>query len=502
MQVTRRAFLAGDSAGLAGPVGPAGSELLAKIGAALPAPDAAFLLQSRASFGVRQDQLERGRALGSAAWLEEQLAPETLNDGGLEVALAAALPSLTYSLPELLTYTNPPAPRYRAAAETITATYVRQLLSPRQLHEVMVEFWSNHFNIDLGDAALAYFKPWDDREVVRKHALGNFRDLLHASARSPAMLYYLDNYANVASGPNENYARELMELHTLGIGGGYTEADVKDVARCFTGWTIPRSVEGSLTGFVFRNQFHDNGSKRVLGVDIAANGGEQDGVRVLDLLAAHPSTARLIATKLARRFAADAPAATLVNALAAEFTRTQGDIKSILRVLFRSAEFAVSSDQKFKRPAEFVISALRAVRSNSSATVLRGISAQLEAMSQATFGWPAPNGYPDVRAYWLNTGGTLARWNAAALVAERGFAPGSTISVSTLIAPARTVRAALAQLETNVLMRPLAASDRELLLAFAADGGSPDKPLNAGVLLERSRDLLGLLLSSAYFMSR
>ncbi|MEO6064325.1 MAG: DUF1800 domain-containing protein, partial [Lysobacterales bacterium] len=443
MQATRRAFLTGHAAEAVDAAAPSRADVLAKIGAALPATDATFLLQSRTSFGVRQDQLARGRAVGTAAWLEEQLAPETLSDGGLEAALAAALPSLTYTLPQLITYTNPPNPRYRAAAETISATYVRQLLSQRQLYEVMVEFWTNHFNIDLGDAALAYYKPWDDREVVRKLALGNFRDLLQASARSPAMLYYLDNFANVASGPNENYARELMELHTLGINGGYTEADVKDVARCFTGWTIPRQNEGSLTGFVFRGQFHDNGSKRVLGVDIAAGGGEQDGVRVLDILAAHPSTARLIATKLVRRFVSDAPPPTLVDALAAEFTRTQGDIKSILRVLFRSAEFASSSDQKFKRPAEFIVSALRAVRSNSSATVLRGISAQLEAMSQTIFGWPAPNGYPDVRGYWLNTGATLARWNAATLIAEQGFAPGSGVSLATLIAPARTVRAAL-----------------------------------------------------------
>lgn len=501
-QVTRRALLTGAQPKVDLPVSVSPPEILAKIGASLPAPDAIYLLQSRTGFGVRQDQLARGRSVGTTAWIEEQLAPGSLNDGGLEVALAAALPSLTMSLPELTAYTNPPNPRYRAASETITATYVRQLLSPRQLYEVMVEFWTNHFNIDLGDAALAYFKPWDDREVVRRHALGNFRDLLHASARSPAMLFYLDNFANIASGPNENYARELMELHTLGINGGYTEMDVKEVARCFTGWGLPRGIDYSLTGFVFRSQFHDNGAKRVLGVDIAAGGGEQDGVRVLDILAAHPSTARLISTKLARRFVSDAPPAALIDALAAEFTRTQGDIKSILRVLFGSAQFVASGDQKFKRPAEFVISALRAVRSTSSAGVLRGISAQLEAMSHQVFGWPAPNGYPDVRGYWLNTGSALARWNAAALIAEAGFAPGSGVSVATLIAPARTIRAALAQLEANVLMRPLAASDRELLLAFGADGGSPDKPLNPGVLLQRSRDLLGLLLSSAYFMTR
>ncbi len=501
-QATRRGFLTGAHPDSRAPVSAAPPAMLSKLGAALPAPDAVYLLQSRTSFGVRQDQLARGRSVGPAAWIEEQLAPEALNDGGLEVALAAALPSLTMSLPELLAYTNPPAPRYRAAAETITATYVRQLLGPRQLFEVMVEFWTNHFNIDLGSAQLAYFKPWDDREVVRKHALGNFRDLLQASARSPAMLYYLDNFANVASGPNENYARELMELHTLGINGGYTETDVKEVARCFTGWGLARTIDYSLTGFAFRSQFHDNGAKRVLGVDIAAGGGEQDGVRVLDILAAHPSTARLIATKLARRFVSDAPPASLVDALAAEFMRTSGDIKSVLRVLFGSAQFASSGDQKFKRPAEFVISALRAVRSTGSSAVLRGISAQLEALSHQTFGWPAPNGYPDVRAYWLNTGSTLARWNAAALIAEQGFAPGSGISVSSLIAPARTIRAALAQLESNVLMRPLAESDRELLLAFGADGGSPDKPLNPVVLVQRSRDLLGLLLSSAYFMTR
>ncbi len=501
MQATRRTFLKASGAA-SGALSDSRAEIIPKIGAALPAPDAVYQLQARATFGVRQDLLARGRAIGVDAWLEEQLAPESLDDGGLEAALASALPSLSLSLPELTAYTNPPAPRYGAAIETIVATYVRQLLSPRQLQEVMVEFWTNHFNIDLGSAPLAFYKPWDDREVVRRHALGNFRDLLHASARSPAMLYYLDNYTNIASGPNENYARELMELHTLGVDGGYTEADVRDVARCFTGWTIPRVFEYSLTGYVFRNQFHDDGAKRVLGMDIAAGGGEQDGVRVLDLLATHASTARFVSSKLARRFVADAPPVSLVNALAAEFTRTQGDIRSVLRVLFRSAEFAASADQKFKRPVEFVMSALRATRATSSAELLRAISGQLENLSQMVFGWPAPNGYPDVRGYWLNTHGTLARWNLAASIADGGFAGGAGISVPNLIAPARSVRAALAQLEANVLMRPLAPSDRDLLLAYAAQGGSPDKPLNAGELVDRSRDLLGLLLSSAYFMSR
>lgn len=476
--------------------------LARKIGAALPPPDAGFLLQSRATFGVRQDQLARGRLIGTGAWLDEQLAPAGINDNGLEAALLAALPSLGMSLPQIVAYTAPPNPRYRAVAETITATYVRQLAGPRQLLEVMVEFWTNHFNIDLGSAQLAITKPWDDREVVRRHAMGNFRSMLHASARSPAMLYYLDNFSNVASGPNENYARELMELHTLGVTGGYTEADVKDVARCFTGWTVPRTGAPTLTGFVFRPELHDDGPKRVLGMDIAAGGGELDGIRVLDLLAAHPSTARFIATKLARRFVTDFPPVSLVDALSAEFTRTGGEIVPVLRVLFRSAEFAASADAKFKRPVEFLMSALRATRAFNAPALLRQVNEQLATFSQSIFGWPAPNGYPDVRDYWLHTNGTLARWNLASAIAERGFTADSRISVAALIAPAVTAREALDRLETSVLMRPLAQSDRDLLLAFASSGGSPDKPLNAGVLLQISQDLLGLLLSSAYFMAR
>ncbi len=501
MAMTRRKFLA--ERGVPEAVSADYPHPLAqKIGAALPVPDPVFLLQSRTSFGVRQDQLARGRLIGATAWLEEQLAPAAINDNGLEAALVAALPSLGMSLPQIVAYTAPPNPRYRAVAETITATYVRQMAGPRQLLEVMVEFWTNHFNIDIGAPELAVTKPWDDREVVRRHAMGNFRAILHASARSPAMLYFLDNFSNVASGPNENYARELMELHTLGITGGYTEADVKDVARCFTGWTVPRVGAATLTGFIFRPELHDDGPKRVLGMDIAAGGGESDGLRVLDLLAAHPSTARFICTKLARRFVTDFPPASLVDALSAEFTRTGGDVISILRMLFRSAEFAAAADAKFKRPVEFLMSALRATRAVNAPALLRQINEQLATFSQGIFGWPAPNGYPDVRDYWLHTNGTLARWNLASAIAERGLTADSRISVAGLIAPAVTVREALDRLETNVLMRPLAQSDRDLLLAFASSGGSPDKPLNAGVLLQISRDLLGLLLSSAYFMAR
>ena len=238
----------------------------------------------------------------------------------------------------------------------IGAAQYRQMFSQRQLYEVMVEFWSDHFNIHLVNGLGPTLKPEDDRQVIRAHALGNFRDLLHASAKSPSMLFYLDNFFNLASAPNENYARELMELHTLGVDGGYTENDVKEVARCFTGWSIrfPGDTSGDYGTFVFLPAVHDNNAKVVLQNSITAGGGQSDGEQVLDILAAHPSTAQFIATKLCRRFISDTRTQPVIDAVAAAFTQSGGDIKTTLRALFATDAFRNTADLKFTRPAEYL----------------------------------------------------------------------------------------------------------------------------------------------------
>jgi uncharacterized protein (DUF1800 family) len=232
------------------------------------------------------------------------------------------------------------------------AKLLRAVYSRRQLYEVMVDFWSNHFNVFAAKDADRWLVTAYDRDTIRPHALGRFRDLLLATAQSPAMLFYLDNWLSVAEratpkrsssdatlrrGINENYARELMELHTLGVDGGYTQRDVGEVARCFTGWTIRRTYQQP--EFVFESRVHDRGKKLVLGTRIPAGGGIEDGLKIIDLLSRHPSTARFIATKLARRFVNDDPPPSLVDRVGEVFRDSDGDIKETLRAVVNAPEF-------------------------------------------------------------------------------------------------------------------------------------------------------------------
>jgi uncharacterized protein (DUF1800 family) len=267
----------------------------------------------------------------------------------------------------------------------------------------MVEFWSDHFNIFVEKGNCFYLKTVDDREVIRKHALGNFRDLVWASAHSPAMLTYLDNQSNHKGAPNENYARELMELHTLGVDGGYSQQDVMELARCLTGWTVKEHFW--LGDFVFKDELHDQGVKNVLGRTIQPSG-RSEAEQVVDDLVMHPSTARFIAAKLTRRFIADDPPPVIVEKATQTFLDTNGDIKSVLRViLFDGLPLA---QPKYKRPANFVLSALRMLNVETDGVA---INDHLLRMGQLYFNHPTPDGYPDVSDAWQ--GNLMPRWQFA-----------------------------------------------------------------------------------------
>lgn len=466
---------------------------------ALPAPEPLVLLLNRSSFGIREADWARARSLGFDGVLEEQLAFETLDNSALEQALASRLRTLALDVPGLVAYGAAQGQQFLPVAELVGATIARQLFSPRQLYEVMVEFWSNHFSVFHIDGPVRYFKSFEDRVAIRPHALGKFRDLLKASARSPAMLWYLDNYANAVGVANENYSRELMELHTLGANGGYSEADVKEVARAFTGWTInARATDG----FAFTPGRHDSGAKTVLGDAMPAGRGIEDGEAVLDKLAAHPSTARFIATKLARRFVADDPPASLVDRLATEFTASDGDIKSPLRMLFKSPEFAASADRKFKRPAELVLSTLRATDARAVGDFVRALTAQFTAMGQVPFQWESPDGYPDSKDYWLNTTALLNRWNFGLALAEGRYVPLIQIDESALAGAARTPGELVDRLAERLLHRPLDALDRGALIAYAAGTNPLDAPLGKIEREYATVALTGALLASDYFQYR
>jgi Protein of unknown function (DUF1800)/TAT (twin-arginine translocation) pathway signal sequence len=434
--------------------------------------DPAWRALSRLTFGPRADERARAREIGLDAWIEEQLAPERIADveARLRVRRFDTLTmdtSIVFGVKEENT-----------RRELQQATLLRAVASQRQLYEIMVDFWSDHFSISALKGDCAWLKTIDDREVIRPHALGNFGDLLWASMRSPAMLIYLDNQENHAGRPNENYARELMELHTLGVTAGYTQRDVQEVARCLTGWTVDDQLYRGQ--FRFTPERHDDNAKTVLGQMIPPGGGARDAERVFDLLMAHPATPRFVAHKLVRRLVADESPAALVAAVAATFARTRGDIKAMLRTILHSAEF-VAAPPKLKRPLHYVAGALRQLdaATDGGAALLDSLAA----MGQPLFQWPTPDGFPDHIAAW--DGALLARWRFA-LALARNEIPGAAIDVSSLVdaSSARTPSAIFDRLGLLLLGAAPAPATRDQVLAAlrTADGQDDATAMIAAII--------------------
>ncbi|AKS40449.1 DUF1800 domain-containing protein [Wenzhouxiangella marina] len=365
-------------------------------------------LVDRITYGANRGWMRLAESMGYEAFIDWQLEPDRIDDGGLESALLELLPTLSMDAAALARHIFEEQNFGAAQRDLTIATLIRQIYSPRQLHERMVEFWSDHFNVTMNSAATGYFKFLEDRDLMRPLALGRFEDLLQADARSPAMLFYLDNYLSTADGPNENYAREMLELHTLGVDGGYTEDDIKETARVFTGWTIRQPAS-----FFFAAGLHDYGTKTVLGQRFAPSG-LSEGEALLSMIAAHESTARHIATKLCRRFVDDWPEPALVDKVAQAFSDSDGDIRITLKALLMDASVRARLPMKLKRPNEFSAAALRALEAELDAAVLTSHYDSLSAGGQLPFTWPAPNGYPDQRGYWQSTNGFLMRFNQAA----------------------------------------------------------------------------------------
>ncbi len=341
--------------------------------------------------------------------------------------------------------TPPPKNPQMVVTELQRAKLLRAVYSERQLFEMMVDFWENHFSIFANKDDDRYLLTSYDRDTIRPFAMGRFRDLLGATAHSPAMLFYLDNWrssvprpyaatkdkpAGVDGGFNENYARELMELHTLGVDGGYTQKDVQEVARCFSGWTIQKPNEQGL--FLYRPGLHDDGEKIVLGHKILPGGGMADGERVLDILAANPATARFIATKLARRFISDEPPPSVIDRAASVFLKTDGSIRETLRAIVTAPEFfsPKAYRAKMRSPFEYVAAALRVLNAETDAD--RPVLDMLGRMGQPIFGRITPDGYADRADQWLSSGAMIARFNfASALAANR--LKGTKIDVARLL---------------------------------------------------------------------
>ena len=456
---------------------------------------------NRLTFGPQPGQVESVQKLGLSRWLDQQLNPSAIDD--------SALGSRLTPLPDRPDGIGRPAARNaseqqrqemqrqnrqfaRQSVQTLASQKItRAIYSERQLEEVLVDFWFNHFNVFAGKGRTSSFLPDYEREAIRPHVWGNFRELLGATAKSPAMLFYLDNWLSAdpkaaeqlqnvnnrrrvriagrfpqgpgaqgadnnmppqqqqgprRNGLNENYARELMELHTLGVDGGYTQKDVIEVARALTGWSIrpPRQLlqlasdprvqrlaermpdNGAAGEFVFRPETHDAEAKVILGHKLKAGRGVEDGDDVLDILARHPATARYIARKLAVRFVSDSPPPALVDRAAAAFTRTNGDIREVVRTIVTSPEFfsRAAFRSKVKSPFEVVVSTLRALDAAPDATPR---TAQLVArLGQPIFGHQAPNGWPETAEPWMNTGAILNRINFG-MAAAANRVPGVSL---------------------------------------------------------------------------
>ena len=499
--------------------------------------DAILHVLNRTTFGPRPGDVEMVEKMGGIqTYIHQQLHPETIDDSAVEqqvaqlnmlqmssaqllgiykderqqakarqqeqvkAAVAAANPPAQADMQQTTaggTTLQPATPRERmgkllalvrsplAVDQLQQAKLLRAADSNRQLQEVLVDFWSNHFNIDVKKNLDRVLKVADDREVIRPHILGSFRELLEASAKSPAMLVYLDNWQSTVprtvkmgevmvterihdqmmangngafapevpkvgdkkGGINENYGREIMELHTLGVDGGYTQKDVQEVARCFTGWSINRD-----TGeFQFHPRMHDNGEKIVLGHVIPANGGMQDGETVLDILAASPATAHHIALEMCERFVSDDPPPALVDRIAGVFTQTCGDLRAVTEAVLTSPEFLSPSDYntKIKSPLEFAVSAVRATDSTlttpqaglmekaistmeGSGTLGRqqavdrinkrprqSLNWHIYDLGEPLFGCAPPTGYSEVSRTWVSPGALIERLNFALALTEQ-----------------------------------------------------------------------------------
>ncbi|HEC23146.1 MAG TPA: DUF1800 family protein [Chloroflexi bacterium] len=451
------------------------------------AADPVRRLLNRGGYGPRPGDLARAVEMGLEAYLEEQLNPEQIEDTAADLLVRNL--TLYHMDPGQLTEQD----RRDATAELFVATLSRALYSKRQLYEVMVEFWSDHFNIYLFKMrkVMPFLKILDDRDAIRPHALGRFRDLVTASVHSPAMLVYLDNVRNHKEAPNENYARELMELHTLGVHGGYTQQDVQEVARVLTGWTVRR--RGPRRGETFLDEGqHDFGEKTILGRVFPAGRGVEEIEDLINLLVEHPSTATFIATKLVRRFVADEPPDALVERVAETYRSTDGDIKAMLRTIFLSEEFA-TAPPKLKRPYSFMISAIRALHGDVRGRGYRRLANWLRTLGQPLFQWGTPDGYPDEAAAWATN--LLPRWNFC-LALIGGGVNGVTLPLEELAqaGDATDTDSALDVFAQLILGEPLEAATKQLFSAYV--GGSD---ISDAETRERIGEALAIMLASPAF---
>ncbi|PYP13884.1 MAG: DUF1800 domain-containing protein [Gemmatimonadetes bacterium] len=483
--------------------------------------DSALHALNRLAYGPRPGEVDSVVRIGVMRWIDQQLDPDRIDDAALQQRerefkilsydredLAQRFRDVQRERQRLQRESSPPDPlsasprggtdmrpmrEFRElGGELQQLAIVRATLSERQLREVMVDFWTNHFNVFVGKGADRFLLPSYIEETIRPRALARFEDLLIATAESPAMLFYLDNAQSVAPGSsppfplfarrrggqgvrsrptgiNENYARELLELHTLGIDGGYTQQDIIEVARIFTGWSIEPPDRGA--GFVFRDWAHDRGTKHVFGLTFH-NDGKDEGIRLLKFLANQPATMHHVSAKLCMRFVADDPPDGCIDAAVAAWQHTRGDMRAVLRAIFTSPDFwdARVVRSKVKTPFEFVISAARAISADPDSTPR--LAQMVARLGEPLYQQPAPTGYAETEAHWVNSGSLLARMNAAVALAG-GRLPGIDANLDAVI-PATTDHAQLVdRVDERILGSTMSAHTKSVILAQLGDISDP-----------------------------
>jgi len=386
-------------------------------------------LLDRIAYGPSPEDTRRIREIGARAFIEEQLDPTSIDDSAFEARLAS-YPTVGMSLADIASIQTigPDVPML----ESMDAKILRAAYSKRQLEAILSDFWFNHFHVRNDGITVGSY----ERDVIRAHVLGRFEDMLVAVARSPAMAIYLNNMENVRDGVviggvergiNENYARELLELHTVGVDAGYTQQDVIALARCLTGWSVDFEEPD---GFTYIDGLHDKGPKQVMGLAIGANGGEDDGRRALAYLAAHPSTAAQIARKLVRRFVDENPPQALVDAATDTFLRTRGDLREVMRTILLSDAFLSRPPRtKLKRPLVLIASTIRALRLEIQDDV-GFYRSYLWLLGELPYNAGDPRGYSENSAQWLASGALLSRLEFVWLAAGRARAAGLDLDVS------------------------------------------------------------------------
>ncbi len=511
---------------------------------ALPSPEVIAL--NRMGFGPRPGDLAALMAMGANsearlnAYIDQQLNPAAIDDSACDAIIAAqGFTTLNKSLGRLWAdHTIKEgidwSERIRPASETVQATFLRAIYSKRQLVEVLADFWHNHFNVYGWDNWSASTWVHYDRDVIRANQLGNFRKMLGAVAHSPAMLYYLDNVSNTSAGPNENYTREMFELHTLGaenylgvastVGQDgqyhhpapagddgmpllYVDEDIYSATQCFTGWRINRDTGA----FVFEDDVHAKYSKIVLARNIPSGSGQQDGETVLDIVANHPGTARAVCRKLCRRLIADNPPESVVQAAADLFYAKRNapdQLKQVVALILRSAEFRSTWGQKIKRPFEYTVSVLRAT--NADFAWSESLRWRYENMAQSLFSWRPPDGYPDKKEAWSSTMPMLQRWRMCNFLTDGWRYGGDGANKDDLRINFRkqmpdnrkSAEAIVDFWAQRLLGRPLPPAERLPVVEFMAAGRNPQSDLPDGDIDERLRYTACLVLMAPSFQWR